>query len=158
MAHRKDVKSLSSTDLAKLRALLDQYIGKATDNPVAEHEVAGADMSLMMHTKGFLAWHAYFLAKAEVWLRANGGARVVPLPMWNPANSIPSQLNRGNTDVLMPLPKTVGRAALKQISSYSMLNTLIVPYHKKVHNNSGGNMPDEKTSPSDPIFWPFHAF
>ena len=60
--------------------------------------------------------------------------------------------------MLMPLPKTLRRAALKQIATYKMLNMRIVPYHNKVHNGLGGHMPDPKTSPSDPIFWPFHAF
>jgi hypothetical protein len=36
MAHRKDVSSLSNAQLTQLRMLLDQYINKPTDNPVAE--------------------------------------------------------------------------------------------------------------------------
>jgi hypothetical protein len=158
MAHRKNVKSLSSADLTKLRALLDQYISKANDNPVAEHRAAGHNMALMIHGMGFLAWHSYFLAKAEIWFLMNGGAKFVPLPMWNPADAVPPKLSKGNTSVFMPLPASLRGAALKQVSSYKALNTLILPYHGNVHDGLGGNMPDPEISPSDPIFWPFHAF
>jgi hypothetical protein len=63
MAHRKNVSLLGTTDRTKLRALLDQYIAKPTDNPVAEHKLAGQDMSLMIHDMGFIAWNLHFLAK-----------------------------------------------------------------------------------------------
>jgi hypothetical protein len=65
MAHRKDVSTLSNTQLTKLRTLLDQYITKPTNNPVAEHKAAGMDMSLMIHDKGFLTWHQHFVAELE---------------------------------------------------------------------------------------------
>ena len=47
--------------------------------------------------------------------------------------------------------------ALKTTNSYDTLNTHVLPYHANVHNAAGGHMPDADTSPSDPIFWPFHA-
>ncbi len=54
MANRKDVSTLSNPTLTQLRRLLDRYIAKPTDNPVAEHKAAGMDMSLMIHGAGFL--------------------------------------------------------------------------------------------------------
>jgi hypothetical protein len=63
MAHRKDVSTLSNAQLTKLRTLLDQYITRPTNNPVAEHKAAGMDMSLMIHDKGFLTWHQHFVAE-----------------------------------------------------------------------------------------------
>ncbi len=155
---RKNVKDLSSTDLTQLRTLLDQYINKPTDNPVTEHRDAGNDMSLMIHDVGFLAWHQHFVAKAEHWFVLNGGEKFVPFPYWDPARSIPAQLNKNNNNVNMPLPQNLRLAALKRIASYSVLNTRILPYHNNVHNSLGGQMPDPQTSPSDPIFWPFHSF
>ena len=65
MAHRKDVSTLSNAQLTKLRTLLDQYITKPINNPVAEHKAAGMDMSLMIHDKGFLTWHQHFVAELE---------------------------------------------------------------------------------------------
>ncbi len=158
MAHRKDVSTLSNAQLAKLRTLLNQFINKPKNNPVAEHKAAGMDMSLMIHGKGFLAWHQHFVAELETWLVNNGGASFVPLPYWDPAKAIPAQLNNNNSNVNMPLPANLRPAALKSIPTYSVLNSRMVPYHNAVHNALGGQMPNPNTSPGDPIFWPFHAF
>lgn len=155
---RKDVNSMSNSDLNELRTFLNQYINKPTDNPVVEHKNAGDDMSLMIHHDGFLAWHQHFIAKLEHWLVLNGGGKFVPLPYWNPAKSIPAQLNNNNIDVNLPLPSNLKPSALKKIKSYMVLSERILPYHNDVHNNMGGNMPNPDTSPSDPIFWPFHSF
>ena len=158
MANRKDVSTLTNAKLVQLRTLLDQFIAKPTNNPVAEHKAAGMDMTLMIHGKGFLVWHQHFVAELETWLVNNGGAKFVPLPYWNPAKPIPPQLDNGNTNVNMPLPANLKPAALKTIHSYTALNNKVVPYHNAVHNNLGGQMPNPDTSPGDPIFWPFHAF
>jgi hypothetical protein len=155
---RKNVKDMSSADLTQLRTLLDHYINKPTDNPVTEHKDAGNDMSLMIHDDGFLAWHQHFVAKAEHWFVLNGGERFVPLPYWNPAGSIPTQLDKNNKNVNMPLPQNLSSTALKKIASYIVLNNRILPYHNNVHDNLDGQMPNPETSPSDPIFWPFHSF
>ncbi len=158
MAHRKNVSSLGSADLTNLRTLLDQYIQKPTDNPVQEHKDAGMDMSLMIHGDGFVAWHQHFVAKLENWLVMNGGGRFIPVPYWDPAKPIPPQLNNNNTNVNLPLPANLRPKALKSIASYRVLNNRLLPYHAAVHNAAGGHMPDSQTSPSDPIFWPFHSF
>lgn len=158
MAIRKDISSLSKARRVELRTLLDAYISKPTNNPVAEHKVAGADMSLMIHDDGFVAWHQHFVAEAENWLVMNKGEKFVPLPYWDPAKPIPPELNQSNTNVNMPLPANLRPKALKTITSYKVLNKRLVPYHNAVHNAAGGQMPNADTSPSDPIFWPFHSF
>jgi len=158
MAKRKNVSNLNTAKLTQFRTLLDQFIGKPNDNPVTEHKNAGMDMSLMIHDQGFVAWHQHFLAELETWLVNNGGSQFVPLPYWDPAKPIPAQLNKSNTNVNMPLPKNLRPTALKKINSYSVLNGRLVPYHGAVHNALGGQMPNPNTSPSDPIFWPFHSF
>jgi hypothetical protein len=136
---------------------LDSYIN-GPNKPVAEHKKAGKNMSMMIHEIGFLAWHQYFLTKLEHWLVTNNNAKFVPLPYWDPANPIPSQLNKNNNNVNMPLPANLGQTALAQVTSYTELTNRILPYHAAVHNAAGGNMPDPEKSPGDPIFWPFHSF
>lgn len=158
MAKRKSVNTLTAAKLAQLRTLLDQFISKPADNPVTEHKNAGMDMSLMIHDGGFLAWHQHFLAELETWLVNNGGSQFVPLPYWDPSKPIPAQLDKGNNNVNMPLPKNLRPAALKKINSYNVIDHRMVPYHGAVHDALGGQMPNPDTSPSDPIFWPFHAF
>jgi hypothetical protein len=95
---RKNVNALSA-DLRQLRALLDQYTSKHTDNPVKEDKDSSRDISMMTLGDGFLAWHQHYIAKLEHWLVINGGQRFVPLPYWNHAESIPSQLNNNNRDM-----------------------------------------------------------
>ena len=159
MPRRKDVSTLTNAKLNKFRALLDGYISKPKVNPVKEHKAAGKMSSgLMIHEQGFLTWHQHFLAELETWLVNNGGKEFVPLPYWNPADPIPVQLNKNNTNVNMPLPSNLQPAALKTVGDYMTLNDRMLPYHANVHNNLGGAMPDPKKSPSDPIFWPFHAY
>ena len=158
MPTRKNVSNVSGAQLTQLRTLLDQFISKPTNNPVQEHKDAGMDMSLMIHAQRFVAWHQHFLAELETWLVNNNGAQFVPVPVWDPAKPIPSQLNKGNNNVNMPLPKNLRPKALKSIKSYTVLNNRLVPYHNAVHNALGGQMPNPDTSPSDPIFWPFHSF
>jgi hypothetical protein len=82
---------------------------------------------------------------------------VRPVALWDPAKPIPAQLNKNNNNVNMPLPKNLRPAAIKKINSYSVLNGRLIPYHNAVHNALGGAMPNPDTSPSDPIFWPFHS-
>jgi hypothetical protein len=158
MPHRKSVSTLGSAHLTQLRTLLDQYIVKATDNPVQEHKAAGQDMTLMIHDMGFIAWHQHFIAKLENWLVMNNGGQFVPLPYWDPAKLIPVQLNKNNNNVNLPLPANLRSQALRTIASYDELNARLLPYHANVHNAAGGQMPNPDTSPSDPIFWPFHSF
>ena len=158
MPKRKSVNTLTAAKLAQFRTLLDQFISKPANNPVTEHKNAGMDMSLMIHDQGFLTWHQHFLAELETWLVNNGGAEFVPVPYWDPAKAIPAQLNKNNNNVNMPLPQNLRAAALKKISSYMVLDNRITPYHGSVHDALGGEMPNKDTSPSDPIFWPFHAF
>ncbi len=158
MAKRKNVSTLNTAKLSQFRTLLDQFISKPNDNPVTEHKNAGMDMSLMIHDQGFVAWHQHFLAELETWLVNNGGSQFVPLPYWDPAKPIPAQLNKSNSTVNMPLPKNLRPAALKKVNSYNVLNGRLIPYHGAVHDALGGQMPNPNTSPSDPIFWPFHSF
>jgi hypothetical protein len=158
MAKRKSVNSMTAAKLTQFRNLLDTFINKPANNPVTEHRNAGMDMSLMIHDQGFVAWHQHFVAELETWLVNNGGSAFVPCPYWDPAKPIPAQLNKSNTNVNMPLPKNLRPTALKKISNYDVLNGRLVPYHGQVHDALGGQMPNPQTSPSDPIFWPFHSF
>lgn len=156
MANRKNVSTMTAAKRTQLRTLLDAFISEPVNNPVVEH--LNAAMPLMIHEEGFLAWHQHFLAEAENWLVLNGGADFVPMPFWDPAKAIPVELDNGNTSVFLPLPANLKPAALASVHTYLGINTRMLPYHGLVHDNAGGNMPDPDNSPSDPIFWPFHAF
>lgn len=156
--HRKNVSELSSQQRQRLRQLLDTYI--ATQDPVGEHLRAGNDMSLHIHGHGFLAWHTVFIAKLEQWLVLNGGGEFVPLPYYDPDLPIPPELSRSNTQPQppVPFPDQLRPGPIVDIPSYDALNQAIVPYHNEVHNRMGGQMPFPQSSPSDPIFYPFHSF
>jgi len=137
MANRKNVSSLSDDQLKRFRRLLDVYINKPSDNPVAEHLTAGMDMSLDIHGAGFIAWHQHFLAKLDNWLILNNGDEFVPCPYWDPAEPIPPRLSANNTNVNMPLPDNCLPQALAQMSTYSKLNNRILLYHGAVHTRLG---------------------
>ncbi len=156
--HRKSVGSLSTAQLQRLRNLLDTYI--TTQNPVGWHLAAANDNTLHIHGLGFLAWHSVFITALEQWLVLNGGGEFVPLPTWDPDTAIPARLSRGNhkpnPSVVFPAQLLPG--AILNVPSYEALNDFMVPYHNDVHNDMGGQMPNPMSSPSDPIFYPFHAF
>ncbi|MCA1695674.1 MAG: tyrosinase family protein [Actinobacteria bacterium] len=156
--HRKSINDLSADQRLRLRQLLDTYI--ATQNPVAEHLAAANNMSLHIHGHGFLVWHTVFIAKLEQWLALNGGGQFVPLPSWDPDTDIPAELSRGNhqPNPPIPFPDELRPGPIVDIPSYEALNEIVVPYHNDVHDNMGGQMPFPLSSPSDPIFYPFHAF
>lgn len=154
--HRKTVAGLTPQKRTRLRQLIDTYI--VTRNPVGEHLAALSDMSVMLHEEGFLAWHMVFVGRLENWLITNGGAEFVPLPYWDPATPIPPELDKNNNNPNMPLPAPLRPGPVANIPDYMALNALAVPYHNAVHNNMGGQMPFPASSPSDPIFWPYHAF
>ena len=156
--HRKSVNELSAAQRQQLRNLLDTYI--LTQNPVGEHLAAANNPSLHLHGHGFLAWHTIFIAKLEQWLVLNGGGNFVPLPHWDPDLQIPAELSRGNhkPNPAIPFPNELRPGSIVDIASYDALNSVIVPYHNGVHDNMGGQMPFPLSSPSDPIFYPFHSF
>ncbi|GAC1366375.1 MAG: hypothetical protein NVSMB32_10620 [Actinomycetota bacterium] len=154
--HRRQITALTPQQRTDLRTLIDKYI--ATKGPVAEHLAASQDDTLMIHDMGFLAWHAGFVGKLEHWLIMNDAQHFVPLPYWDPATPIPSELDNANTSPNLPLPDSLRPGAIATIPDYMTLNTDAVPYHNAVHDASGGLMPNPDTSPGDPIFWPFHAF
>jgi len=156
-AHRREVSSLPSAAQARMRQLLDIYI--ATQNPVGEHLAAANNMALEIHGAGFIAWHAVFLAKLENWLAVNGGGEFVPLPIWYPGTPVPASLDRGNNgSVNVPFPDRLRPGPIVDVPSYEEFNSLTLGYHASVHNQLGGQMPFPTSSPSDPIFYAFHAF
>lgn len=154
--HRSPAASFTAAQRSRLRRLLDIYI--TTQNPVAEHLAASQNTALMIHDRGFLAWHAVFVGKLENWLAVNGAPEFVPLPYWDPGSPIPQELDRGNTQPNVVLPADLKPGAISQIPSYEALTAIVVPYHNAVHNAAGGQLPFPSSSPSDPLFWAMHAF
>ncbi len=156
--HRRSITDLSAAQRQHLRQLIDTYI--ATQNPVGEHLAASNNPNLHIHAHGFLAWHTVFIAKLEQWLVLNGGGEFVPLSHWDPDTDIPAELSRGNhkPSPAIPFPDGLRPGTIMNIASYEALNEGLVPYHNAVHDNMGGQMPFPASSPSDPIFYPFHSF
>lgn len=156
--HWRNVNNLTPQQRQRLRLLLDTYI--ATQDPVGEHRRAGNDMTLHIHEHGFLAWHTVFIAKLEQWLVLNGGGDFVPLPYYDPDTAVPVELSRGNTKPQppVPFPAALRPGPILDIASHQALVEIMVPYHNQVHDRMGGLMPFPQSSPSDPIFYPFHAF
>ena len=154
--HRKEFSKLTLQQRVRLRQLIDGWISSPND-PVGEHLAAGQDPMLMIHNMGFISWHLTFLSKFENWLVLNGGQEFVPLPYWDPATPVPPELSKGNTNPHRPVPDSLRPGAIADIPDQQTLNTLMVPYHNDVHDHLGGAMPNPDTSPSDPIFWPFHG-
>lgn len=156
--NRKSASDLTVAQRQQLRQLLDTYI--TTQNPVAEHLAAANNPNLHIHGHGFVAWHTVFISKLEQWLILNGGGEFVPLPYWDPDTAIPAEINRNNRtpQPAVPFPDKLWPGSIADIRSYEELNDAMVPYHNTVHNRMGGQMPFPQSSPSDPIFYPFHAF
>lgn len=156
--HWKNVNDLTPQQRQRLRQLLDTYI--ATQDPVGEHHRAGNDMTLDIHLRGFLAWHTVFIAKLEQWLVLNGGGEFVPLPYYDPDTAVPAELNRNNTQPQppVPFPAALRPGAILAIPSHQALVDQMIDYHGTVHDRMGGLMPFPQSSPTDPIFYPYHAF
>lgn len=154
--HRKEVSELTAADRVRLRNLIDLYIN--TQDPVGDHLAAQSIPGLDIHMRDFLTWHMAFVAKLELWLGSNGGQKFIPLPYWDPSKTIPQELDKGNISPNLPLPDGLRPGPIAAIPDYATLNDQAVNYHGEVHMATGGQMPFTQTSPSDPIFWPFHAF
>ena len=156
--HWKSLDDLTAAERMRLRNLLDTYI--ATQDPVGEHMAASNDPNLHIHTHGFIAWHSIFIAKLEQWLLLNGGGHFVPLPSYDPDSPVPAELSRGNhaPNPAIPFPNELRPGPIANIPSYDVLVNAMVPYHNAVHDAMGGQMPFPMSSPSDPIFYPFHSF
>lgn len=101
--------------------------------------------------------HNVFLGKLENWLVTNDAGEFVPLPYHDPATPIPASFNKNNTNPNFPVPDSVRPVAIANLANYNAVNNILVGYHNTAHGRYGGQMPNPATSPSDPIFWPYHA-
>ena len=107
----------------------------------------------------------------EAFLAANSGGQFVPLPLWNPANTIPdaffvvkdrddgiARVPLQNQDINRPLPAQFESPAVCGFASAAALGTAINGWHGGVHGAIGGAMVDFDNASAAPIFWCWHAF
>jgi hypothetical protein len=166
MGRRRSLLDLSPEDRQQLAQLLAQYIN---------------DQALQVHSNGhdwhhpgsprFFLGHREYLASFETFLLQPGNARFAPLPAWDPATTIPQEVNfvkPSNSGIArpslvnlspnIPKPSELRAGSVCSISSIEQLSTTTQPWHNQVHGQVGGTMADPAISPAALIFWPWHAF
>lgn len=90
---RADINSFSPAEQLQLRQLMMQWITTSNPTAMAQHlAVIGAlPVGVHCNTGTFLTWHRTFIDKLETWLMTQpNGSKYVPLPKWNPVDSIPN--------------------------------------------------------------------
>jgi hypothetical protein len=162
MAHRIDINMIDPGDRQTLVDLMLDYL---TDAIVDQH------MSILHSGVDFFTGHRSYIGAMETWLAANGGAQFVPLPEWDPENSIPAEFNvvraqddgtpraaLQNLNPGMPLPAEFAPGQLCGFTSADELANAINGWHGSVHGAIGGAMGDFMAAPAAPIFWCWHSF
>ncbi|MGQ8901389.1 tyrosinase family protein, partial [Bacillus sp. TSA_111.2] len=163
MSHRRDLNNdLSAQERTSLVNLILNFLNDAI---VAEHT------TIVHNDIHIFTGHRAYIEKLEAFLNNNGGAQFVPLPMWNPANPIPTEFNvvksrdNGaprsplvNLNPNLPLPLRFTYPALCLFSNGDELGNAVAPWHNSVHTTVGGSMADFPNASAAPIFWCWHAF
>lgn len=173
--HRRDLKTLSSPERTELANLIRSHVTQAVlDEHEAWHQMHGpGGMTGPGSGEHFLAFHRTFIGKLEDNLRSQGKNTYVPLPRWNPFDTIPAEFShpgRNTSNPRIPLPSWAtqaggsdrdpifGYTSLGQFQSSDELGrSLGDNFHGSVHGTIGGDM-NSFISPRDPIFYPWHAF
>jgi Common central domain of tyrosinase len=161
MAHRADLNALSSPQRQALVNLMLQYL---TEPIIAQHP-------LIQHSGiHIFTGHREYIKDMEDWLQANGGGQFVPLPMWNPANTVPPEFvvvkqNAGgtrtppqntNADPARAMPAQFATPC--GFATAALLGDAVNPWHGGVHGNVGGTFGQFNEASAVPLFWCWHAF
>lgn len=118
-------------------------------------------------TETFFTGHHGYLNQLENYLLNNGLGQFVPVPEWDPANSIPSQFlvadplvsqTAMNPTPDMHLSDAIDVNNLCAFSTGGDLAAAVRPWHNSVHVEVGGAMANVMISPGAPIFWLWHGF
>ena len=172
---RKDINSMTAAERVQLRDAILAYLKSdvnlntgMTKYNIVEHHQNPAHFSLIHFGKGknFVTWHRYYLQEMEQWFVANGFAKFVPLPLWNPANPMPSEffalsgllpefqnnpiLSASTTADFTPFLDPIECSNWSNLDAYA--NDLENP-HNDGHNDMSGTMGTFR-SPAAAIFWP----
>ncbi|HLN35132.1 MAG TPA: tyrosinase family protein [Nitrososphaeraceae archaeon] len=170
MGHRRDLNSLSAADRTALVNLMLNYIN---DDIVWQHNPLNPNA--IVHHEGEHAFitHRNFIGDLESWLASHGGSKFVPLPMWDPGNSIPSEFNvvkpqdnstprppLQNLNPNIPKPANLNSPALCTLTTNGdiLWNNHVDGWHGAVHVTIGGTMGDITIAPAAPIFFCWHGF
>jgi hypothetical protein len=157
---------LSSAQRLQLSNLMRTYLTEAI---ITEH-ANGHDWHHAT-SESFFYQHRGFITRAERFLVNNGGSLFVPMPMWNPATTIPSEFTwvKANADGSprpaltnlspnRPMPTGLASPAVCSYATGSDLVGAVNGWHGGVHITVGGTMANAEISPAAVIFWPWHAF
>lgn len=175
---RSDIYSFSDADRDTLGQLMLDYLDSLV---VTTHNL---NMPMVHWNPNFLPFHRAYVAGMEDFLILSGHPEFVPLPKWDPADSISSNLqfvdfaactnaNGGgncnplvntNSSTARQIPASFVGSALCTYNYNAIIGTppfansvFESPWHGGVHVNIGGVMSQLK-SPSAVIFWPWHAY
>ncbi|MBC8132221.1 MAG: tyrosinase family protein [Deltaproteobacteria bacterium] len=120
--------------------------------------------------------HRTMIQELERCLTSRGASQFVPLPYWNPGETIPSDLRsvkqigssnfpalerfdtwRANFDAAKPARlapwNLFWHGNLEELGDWQFLQ-----WHNGVHDSIGGIMANPQNSPAAVIFWPWHAY
>jgi hypothetical protein len=182
---RPSIYSFSSTERLQLRNLILTYLRTSINDSfgcgsqryplVYMHTMHSA--LIHNYTKSFTTWHRYYLQELENWLIDNGHSKYVPLPAWNPNDSIPNEFfnsNAGSSALVDSCFPLLAHQKITPSSSYYNLipdsachthtsdddysGDLEGSYHDGVHGAIGGSMGSIGTAPGAAIFWLWHAW
>lgn len=162
MGRRQDLNALPAGERRALVNLILQYLNDA---------VVAAHTTITHSGEHIFTGHRQYIESLEIFLAAQGGARFVPLPAWNPANPIPSEFNvvkpqdnetprppLVNLNPNLPMPNQFAPPALCNFASATELGNNVNGWHGSVHGVIGGTMSNFATASAAPIFWCWHAF
>ncbi|WKT57654.1 hypothetical protein QVH35_10015 [Candidatus Nitrosotenuis chungbukensis] len=93
--HRRDLKTLSSSELTELANLIRGHVTQAVlDAHEAWHQMHGSGGMIGPGSgEHFLDFHRNFIKNLENALINRGKNQYVPLPKWNPADPIPAEFS-----------------------------------------------------------------
>jgi hypothetical protein len=159
---RYSIHAWPASERAVLASAILDFITQAL---LTEH-AAAHDWHHPANGELFFSRHHDYLNKLENYLLANGLARFVPVPTWDPATSIPAEflvvdpLVSGtlNSNPNRPAPSRLRNVCAQPYATASELAVATESWHDGVHGAVGGPMRFTSTAPGAPIFWLWHAF
>lgn len=89
---RRDLNSLTASERSTLVTLMQQYITSAVVEDHCNYQRLTGSSTLDIHSDvHFLPFHRVYIEGVEDYLMKQGYPQFVPLPSWNPANSVPTE-------------------------------------------------------------------
>lgn len=134
--------------------------------PVLTEHANGHDWHHPSVGELFFTRHHDYLNQLETFLRNNGFSQFVPVPMWSPGTSIPSEFlvadplvtqTPMNPNPNRPIPPEFADNKLCAFATPSAFAVQVESWHDQVHGAVGGPMGSVPSAPGAPIFWLWHG-